>query len=316
MNRFRHMLRIAVDGFDDMAPALRRAFNDDPFDDNLSQVFGPRPRIAIVGVTLAAIALGFVVGWLADRLNITDLTELVNWPAACVCVAFALAVRRYLFEGGKATVDDFVWLVAPVIPAAALLVVLSLAGAIIDPGIETLDGGPWWSIVGGIVKWIADGSAVAAGVTIAFAALCYSRNWMRALWRVAWQLFVLQLVLAVILFIMLEISLMERILSAIVDALFGFRLPEWLGEFVDQFTYAAILFALYFAIIGATWTVCRESFPQLLAEGEVDIIETVRRLVDPEIERREAKKAEKTRKKEEKARQKAEKRAAKKQGRG
>lgn len=313
MNRFRHMLRIAADGFDDMAPALRRAFNDDPFDDNLSQVFGSRPRIVIVGVTLAAIALGIAVTAATDA---TELGGLVNWPATFVCIAFALAIRRYLFRGDTASVDDFVWLVAPIIPATALLVLLSLGNAIVDPGIETLDGAPVWAVVGGIAAWLADGSAVAAGVTVAFAALCYSRNWVSALWRVAWQLFVLQLVLAVILFIMLEISLMERILSAIVDSVFGFRLPSWLGEFVDQLTYAAILFALYFAIIGATWTVCRESFPQLLAEGEVDIIETVRRLVDPEVERREAKQAQKAKKKEEKARRKAEKRAARKRDRG
>lgn len=307
MNRFRHMLRIAADGFDDMAPALRRVFNDDPLDDNLSRVFGPRPRLGVVLVTLAAIALGLVVTWLTYDF---DPARLVNWPAAFTCIAFALAVRRYLFDGGDAGDGDFVWLVATIIPATALLVLLSLATGLWREGIETVDGAPVWAFVGGVAKWLADGSAVAAGVAIAFAALCYSRNWVSALWRVAWQLVVLQLVLAVILFIMLEISLMERILSAIVDAVFGFRLPPWLGEFVDQLTYAAILFALYFAIIGATWTVCRESFPQLLAQGEVDIIETVRRLVDPEIERREAKKAEKAKRKEEKARLKAEKRAA------
>jgi hypothetical protein len=311
MNRFRHMLRIALDGFDDMAPALRRVFNDDPFDDNLSRVFGPRPRLGVVLVTLAAIALGLVVTWLTNDF---DPARLVNWPAACTCIAFALAIRRYLFDGGEASGDDFVWLIATIIPATALLVLLSLATGLWQDGIETLEGGPAWASVGGVVKWLADGSEVAAGVAVAFAALCYSRNWVTALWRVAWQLLVLQLVLAIILFIMLEISLMERILSALVDSLFGFRLPPWLGEFVDQLTYAAILFALYFAIIGATWTVCRESFPQLLAEGEVDIIETVRRLVDPEIERREAKKAEKARKKEEKARLKAERRAAKRGG--
>ena len=77
---------------------------------------------------------------------------------------------------------------------------------------------------------------------------------------------------------------------------------------------SAILFVLYFAIIGATWTVCRESFPTLLAEGEVDIIETVRRLVDPEIERREEKKAEKARKKADKARRKAAKRRERNDG--
>ena len=35
--------------------------DDDPFDDNLSQVFGSRPRVVIVGVTLVAIALGIAV---------------------------------------------------------------------------------------------------------------------------------------------------------------------------------------------------------------------------------------------------------------
>ncbi|MEO0616778.1 MAG: hypothetical protein AAFY69_11665 [Pseudomonadota bacterium] len=308
MNRFRHLLQIARDGFNDMAPALRRAFNDDPLDDNLSQVFGAPPRLRIVVLTLAAVGLGLVANSLTSG---TGPLELVNWPAAFVCVAFALAVRRYLFQSGAAADTDFVWLVAPIIPATALLVLLSLGFSIADPGIETLDGGPAWAYIGGVAKWLADGSEVAAGIAIAFAALCYSQNWIAALWTVAWRLFALQIVLAVLLYIMLEISIMERILSAVVEALFGFRLPPWMGEFVDQLTYSAILFVLYFAIIGATWTVCRKAFPALLETGEVDIVETVRRLVDPEIEKREHKQAEKAARKAEKTQQKAEKKAAK-----
>lgn len=313
MKRFLHLLRIARDGFDDMAPALRRAFNDDPLDDNLRHVFGARPRLAIVGVTLTAVALGLVVNHLVAD---TGLAELVNWPAALVCIVFALAIRRYLFQSGVASADDFVWLVAPIIPAAALLVLLALGSALVDPGIERLEGGPFWSVVGGIAKWLADGSEVAAGMTIAVAALCYSRNWPVALWTLAWRLLAMQIVLAVVLYIMLEISIMERIPSFLLDMAFGISLPSWMGEFVDQLTYAVILFGLYFAIIGATWTVCREAFPKLLAEGEVDIVETVRRLVDPEIERREQKAAEKAaekaRKKADKAQKKADREAGKK----
>ncbi|MEL6948934.1 MAG: hypothetical protein AAGM16_02245 [Pseudomonadota bacterium] len=308
MKRFRHLLQIARDGFDDMAPALRRAFNDDPLDDNLSQVFGARPRLRIIMLTLAAIVVGLVANRLVAEMG---LPGLVNWPAAFVCIAFALAVRRYLFQSGAATHQDFVWLVAPIIPATALLVFLSLGFSLVDSGIETLEDAPFWAYLGGIAKWLADGSEVAAGIAIAFAALCYSENWIAALRTLAWRLLALQIVLAVLLYIMLEISIMERILSALVDAIFGFRLPPWMGEFVDQLTYAAILFVLYFAIIGATWTVCRKAFPELLETGEVDIIETVRRLVDPEIEKREQKQAEKAVRKAEKKQQKADKKAAK-----
>lgn len=308
MKRFRHLLQIARDGFDDMAPALRRAFNDDPLDDNLSQVFGVPPRLRIILLTLAAVGLGLIANWLAAD---TGPPELVNWPAAFVCAAFALAVRRYLFQSGAATGDDFVWLIAPIIPATALLVFLSLGFSLVDTGIETLDGAPFWAYTGGVAKWLADGSEVAAGIAIAFAALCYSQNWISALWTLAWRLFALQIVLQVLLYIMLEISIMERILSAVVDALFGIRLPPWMGEFVDQLTYSAILFVLYFAIIGATWTVCRKAFPELLETGEVDIVEIVRRIVDPEIEKREQKQAEKAARKAEKKQQKAEKKAAK-----
>ncbi|MEO1116910.1 MAG: hypothetical protein AAFX75_03445 [Pseudomonadota bacterium] len=308
MKRFRHLLQIARDGFDDMAPALRRAFNDDPLDDNLSQVFGAQPRLRIVLLTLAAIAVGLVVDGLAAD---TGPPELVNWPAACVCVAFALAVRRYLFQSGAATRNDFVWLVAPIIPATAILVLLSLGFSLVDSGIETLEDAPFWAYTGGLAKWLADGSEVAAGIAIAFAALCYSQNWVAALWTLAWRLFALQIVLRVLLYIMLEISIMERILFAFVEAIFGIRLPPWMGEFVDQLTYSAILFVLYFAIIGATWTVCRKAFPELLETGEVDIVETVRRLVDPEVEKREQKQAEKAARKAEKKQQKADKKAAK-----
>jgi hypothetical protein len=52
---------------------------------------------------------------------------------------------------------------------------------------------------------------------------------------------------------------------------------------------------LYLAIIGATWTVCRSSFPRLLEVGQVDVLQEVQALaVDPVTrERAAARKAKK-----------------------
>ena len=55
------------------------------------------------------------------------------------------------------------------------------------------------------------------------------------------------------------------------------------------------------AVIGATWTVCRKSFPELIETGQVEILATVERM---------AKDPEKLRRKEEMKRARAERRAA------
>lgn len=269
MYSLRQLFRIASDGFDDMAPALRRAFNGDRADDRLDLVFGRAPRTALAAV----IAGGLLAGLLLETAPLASiLAEYISLPAVVIGAAYALLFRRYLFAGNRPADDDFHWLAASLIPAAATLVLVAFTGRIFGDGIEIIGGAPAWTQFGGLARAAADSLSVAAGVTIAVAALCFSRDWRRALSDLAARLFVFKITVFVMVLLLVEIGIVGAIVAMFVESVFGIRFPPWLGDFVDQLTYAALMSLIYLALIGATWTVCRRQFAQLLATGESDVL--------------------------------------------
>ncbi|MEM9171101.1 MAG: hypothetical protein AAGA84_00195 [Pseudomonadota bacterium] len=300
-----NLLRIAREGFKDMGPALRQAFNERRDDDHLDRVFGQRPRLTIVGLTVIAMVVG---GWLESSVQIVWPLDQVAWPAIFCAVALALPIRRYLFRLGQASIDDFPWIAACVIPGVAIATVVSLVIGLADIDSVLIEDSPVFTRIFSIGVIAAQALAVGAALGLAYAALCYSRNWLNALWELLWLLFILKLTLWFFEEILLEIGILDAILSEILYVTLSIRLPDWLGDMADQISFGLLVLSLYLAMLGATWTVCRKTFPTLLKTGEVDIIKTVRRMLDPPDEAKEARKAEKKAKAE---RKKAEKQAKK-----
>ena len=123
MYNVRWLYRVARQGLDDLVPAIRQAFNDDPGDDRLERVYGRPPRRNILLLTLA----GIVVGALATQLLPEfPFSEQINWGAVVLGVVHAGLVRRYLFRDETVSENDFPWLAASLAPAA---VALSTAGS-------------------------------------------------------------------------------------------------------------------------------------------------------------------------------------------
>jgi len=281
----RQLFRITSDGFDDMAPALKRAFNGDRADDRLDLVFGRAPRTALAAV----IAGGLLAGLLLETAPLASiLAEYISLPAVVIGAAYALLFRRYLFAGNRPADDDFHWLAASLIPAAATLVLVAFTGRIFGDGIEIIGGAPAWTQFGGLARAAADSLSVAAGVTVAVAALCFSRDWRRALSDLAARLFVFKITVFVMVLLLVEIGIVGAIVAMFVESVFGIRFPPWLGDFVDQLTYAALMSLIYLALIGATWTVCRRQFSQLLATGESDVLAEIAGLARSESSQRES----------------------------
>lgn len=298
-----HLLQVARSGLDDMAPALRRAFNRDTEDDRLDLVFGARPRLAIAGIT----AGGIIAGLAIERiLTIPVVTDNVNLSAVIIGAAFALLIRRYLFGSGEAREPDFPWLAASVIPAAATLVLVSFVTRVATGGIDTIDGAPAWTIVGGFAVTTVESTGVAAALTIAMAALCYRQDWAGALKDLVGQLIVFKVTVFIMVLLIVEIGIVGPILAKLLEITLGIRFPPWLSEFVDQLSYAGLMFTLYFAVVGATWMVCRRAFGQLLETGDAEILKTIKEMAETPKQR------EKREQKTEKAREKAQKKAEKK----
>lgn len=300
MYNIRHLFGIAREGLTDMGPAVRLAFNASPDDDRLDQVYGSSPRARIIGLSL----LGILVGELFARLG-PDLpvNPYIHWPAVLLGLIFALSIRRYLFAGDRARdgvqEQDFPWLAASLAAPLALLMLDSLLSQIVGatsamPG-ETPGHGLF---PGRALVMLTHSLGVAAAMTIAVAALCFSKNWVRGLLDLAKRLIVFRIMVFVTTLILLDIGIIGPIISGILHNLFNFRIPEWLGEFADQVSYAGVMSTIYLAVIGATWTVCRRSFGELLASGEVDILKTIEGLAEDPKAR--LKKAEKRKAKEQK----------------
>jgi len=132
--------------------------------------------------------------WLAAAGYLTDSFAKILLPtydehasALLMAAAFALAFRRYLFGPLEPGPEDFPWLAATLIPGAALMTLAALAGKMVDGEVSALAGAPGWTLVGSFLVVVADSLALAAGLTIAVAALCYSKGWSGALKRLLVQ---------------------------------------------------------------------------------------------------------------------------------
>ena len=166
--------------------------------------------------------------------------------------------------------QDFPWLAASLAAPLALLTLEFLlgqvVGEILSPPTETPRSG---LLLGELLVMLTHALGVAAAMTIAVAALCFSKNWGRGLWDLAKRLLVFRIMVYVTTLILLEIGIVGPIISGVLHRILDFHIPEWIGEFADQVSYAGVMSVIYLAVIGATWTVCRRSFGELLASGEV-----------------------------------------------
>ncbi|MEM7279042.1 MAG: hypothetical protein AAF385_13025 [Pseudomonadota bacterium] len=293
MYSFAHLLVLARRGFEDMLPALRRAFNDNPNDDQLNLVFGGYPRRKIVVLSVVGIVLG---EFLMHGLSEPFLTEHINWSAAILGVSFAIIIRRYLFHSENAKIDDFPWLAASLIPAAVLLFLVAFVGRIVRGEIPFINDGPGIIAIGGPLQAAADAAAVIAALSIAVATLCFSRNWINALVELAVQLLVFRIMVWVTVLVFIEIGIVGKVLAGVIEGVTGFRFPEWAADFADQLSYASLMLTVYGAVVGVTWIACRQSFPVLLETGEVNVLKTIQALAKPPKKPKKEKKKKMTRK--------------------
>lgn len=280
MYNLKHLFSVAKSGLSDMLPAVRTAFNDDRTDDNLDKVFGANPRYRILGITLAGLLGGEIVAALLPVLLVDNyiLNEYVNWSAVVIGMVFALLFRRYLFESGHAGEDDFPWLAASLVPAAAALALIAFVKQLFGGSLDFIEGAPAWTGFGAVLVGAVNAMGVVAALSIAVAALCFSRHWIRALMDLAVQLFVFKIMVWITVLIIVEIGIVGPILASIIERVFNIRFAPWLADLADQITLAGLLSIAYGAIIGAVWTVCQQNFGTLLKEGDVRIITALKQI--------------------------------------
>lgn len=280
MYNLARMRRLAREGLEDLLPAVRQAFNDDPRDDRLHLVYGSHPQRHLVLLSVFGLLAGEILSRAASDFTVAGM---VHFGAVVLGIAHAALIRRYLFRSGQARPDDFPWLAASLAPAVSLLMlstlIRDLAGALTSgPSVTPI------ALSNGILRSVTDAMGVATGFVIAVATLCYRRDWVRALLDLAVRLLVFRITLFVMVLLFVEIGIVGPIVAAIVTSVTGWHPPKWIADAMDLITYAVLLVSVLLAVVGGTWTTCRASFATLLTSGRVDILARVAELAQEERE--------------------------------
>jgi len=278
----RKLITITLDGLDDMLPAVRAALADSDGLDRLVPVYGQSPRSRIVILALAALLLGLGFdAWGPDFPG----KQFVTWPAVVLGLIFALIFRHFLFQSqarkqGKA---DFALLAASLIPAVGIVLLgVTIAGDARVALAPTPHSGGVFAALGTLVLWLTGLLGIVAAITISVASLCYSRDWLHALKDLAIRLLTFRIIIWVMSLIMIEFGIIGNLVGMLLTNLLSLSIPQWIPDFVDQVSYAALLSLAYLAVIGGTWTVCRDNYQVLLQTGHVDILTAVSALLDDE----------------------------------
>jgi len=278
MYSIRHLIQLSTHSFSDMVPALEQAFNASRDDDRLEEVFGPKPRWVILGLTVACLFGGQLIEGLTSDLAIW---RVLDASALLMAAIFALLFRRYLFGARQPGPEDFPWLAATLIPGAVLMTLSALVSKMAHGDVSVMANAPTWTLFGSFLVAVADSLALTAGLTIAVAALCYSKRWSKALKHLLAQFITFKVIVFIMVLLIVEIGIVGAILSFLFG-LVGIRFPHWLSESVDQYTYALLMGTVYCAVIGATWTACRQRFPELIRAGEADVLSAVKAMAEPD----------------------------------
>ncbi|MEO0971498.1 MAG: hypothetical protein AAFX85_00270 [Pseudomonadota bacterium] len=260
---------VARDGLSDLGPAVRQVFDQrDQQQKRLQLAYGDAPRRNLLLLALCGVVLGELLGELAPMVT---AFEMVNPAAVILGAAHAALIRRFLFRTEHARADDFPWIAASIIPAAVALMLNSLPGALGQVPSLWTSAMPF-DALNDVIRALMDVLAVPAGFGVAVATLCYRRRWLPALRDLAVRMFVFRFTVWFMILIFVDIGIVGQILSEIIGTVTGWYPPGWLGDLADAVSYTLLMGVILLALIGATWTVCRENFPTLLEQGEVDVL--------------------------------------------
>ena len=243
----------------------------------LRTAFGPRPYLAIVGIALLAGLLGALVDRVffgGPSINVPSVTGLtIQWTVLFGAVTFAILLRRVVFQKPPPANRDFDFLFSSLwIACAVIVTVAGVTGQIRVPLDAAHDVDPLLLVVE-----ILEAAAI---FTVAVAALCYRKQWFGAAFDVVVRLIVFKFMIWLAVLLMVEIGIVGKIVGGIAHAVTGWRMPADIKEIIDRLSYAGLVSAAYLAIIGGTWTVCKQTFGDLVKTGDVDILAALQELIN------------------------------------
>ncbi|MEM9304631.1 MAG: hypothetical protein AAGE01_21145 [Pseudomonadota bacterium] len=287
MLNVRHLARIGLEGLRDLIPAGLAFFEDPEERALLDRVFGTASLLRLVALGAAASLLGQLFARFGPGF---PLKQEIDWGTAVLAILLGLLIRRHLYLQGHPNHDvPFRALALSLVPALAAMLLTTMI-------VELSFGHPFGlyddyfqgSVLGDVLLWSTHLLGLAAAAVIAVAALCYSERWMEAATDLAVRLLVFKILVWVTALVLIEIGILGPILAAIIETLTGIQIPEWVGNLVDQLSYALLLMIAYGFIIGGTWLVCRRTYDELMTNRSVNLTRALEELAKPEPKKEKA----------------------------
>lgn len=296
MLKVKKLRRFATEGLTDMTHAALEVPHNPYARVLFEQVWGPKPWVALVGVGIFSGIVGYM---LEIILAGAPLSLGIYWPVVVFAVLAAWRIRTVLL--GKNHIRDhfdeednriiFQGIALPLIPGAAILLIVSLItdglGATAEAPDDAVGG-----VVGGVLA-VAEGveSLLALGAVIAIvvATLCFTRRWIRGLWKLMWRVLWFGILLWFTELVILTLAPWTQLTSIAVNTVMAATLPESLGTVLDGLTHLVFVTMIYLGVIGALWMVAELNFPKLLAGEDVNLVERLEARINPKTEKKRAK---------------------------
>jgi len=290
MLKVKTLRKLAVEGLGDIRHAAKEIPNN-PYGAILfEQVWGPKPWIALVGVGI----LSGIVGAMLEMALTNSVFSLgIHWPVVVFSVIAAWRIRTVLFGKNhiREYLDDedndltFQALALPLIPGALVLLLISLIGEGLFPSAEPLFTRPDGVVsaillVGNVFEHTLGLGAV---IGIVVATLCYSRRWIRGLWKLMWRVLWFSIVLWFTELVLLTLAPWTRLTSIAVNTVMAATFPEALGTLLDGLTHLVFVSMIYLGVIGALWIVAERNFPKLLAGEDINLVKAMDERVKPNL---------------------------------
>lgn len=296
MLKVKKLRKLASQGLGDIGHAALEVPHNPYAHVLFERVWGPRPWIALIGVGLLSGIIGEII-----EISIADsfLSLGIHWPVVVFSVIAAWRIRIVLFGKNhiRNHLDDddnnltFQAIALPLIPGAAVLLVVSLIGEGIFPSDEPLFERPDGFVSGMLLLASVTEHTLALGAVIAIvvATLCYSHRWIRGLWKLMWRVLWFSILLWFTELIILTLAPWTRLTSIAVNTVMAAAFPEALGTLLDGMTHLVFVSMIYLGVIGALWIVAELNFPKLLAGNDINLVNMLDQHVKPTEEKKRSK---------------------------
>ncbi len=274
----RQFRMVTARGVFGLAGALTSAGANERLRPLLRSAWGPYPGLALGLVSIGAGLAGVVLGGIGS--GPWQLIPAI-WPVLLLSAVAAwrirVALRRDHAAVSAAAAQSFRALAVPLVPAAAVLIVVTTLAPFLLPSswpgassvafAEQKDGLALLFEV--LVSWLAHGAGLAACI----ATFVGRRRWLGSLVEIGWRYLIFHfLLMGSQMVIGIMGGLVWGFARQVIASLVGWHLPASWRAIIERVLDGGVAALVFLALIGGAWVAAEQCFPRLLRTGDVHFL--------------------------------------------